>query len=809
MRKDSLSKIAGWWADLPLRTKGLIVVFIPSIALLIGFIAVFFVNDAEDKAQASIDRTLQVRSEIRTILTGVLEAEAGVRGFAITHQPEFLENFDEAHSRIMRSLAHLAKLVTNNTRQSVRVRALQPLIDQKFDVMRRIVEAPPPSPGSAVEYVALLVQSKAAMKNIRAHIEQTDHEEARLESIRAANLEEMHRINLAVNELTVIFGFLGGIAAVLLFSSGIVRRVQKIEENAQRLAHELPLLPIGGGRDEIGRMARRLEETSQLLARNRAALEEETERLNANIREREKIANALRESEQRLQAVLDNTTAVVCLKDTESRFQLVNRQFEKVFGATAEEVRGQDVHALFPKELADVFRENDLKVIRERVPLQFEEPAMHEDGLHTYLSTKFPLLDDEGNAQAICTISTDITDRKRFEDELQRTRDEADRASHAKSEFLSRMSHELRTPLNAILGFAQILELDTEGDGDRESVDQILRAGGHLLELINEVLDISRIESGRLSISTEPVEVSTVIEECVQLIRLASEQRHIELEVNLGEVSEKYVLADCQRLKQVVLNLLSNAVKYNRDGGNVMIGCEVGESETFRLKIRDTGYGISRQDVERLFSPFERLQADRTTIEGTGLGLALSKRLVELMGGRIGVKSTPNEGSLFWIELPQTEAPLQRLERNGGAGAFDLEGRADPTWKSLLYIEDNLSNLHLIERIFEKRPRIKLLAAMQGEIGLNLARQHRPDLVLLDVNLPDMSGPEVLRRLRGEKMTCDIPVVVVSADATPRQIDHLLAAGASDYLIKPLEVKKFLGVVDKLLDQPKSSVAAN
>jgi signal transduction histidine kinase/ActR/RegA family two-component response regulator len=471
------------------------------------------------------------------------------------------------------------------------------------------------------------------------------------------------------------------------------------------------------------------------------------------------------------------------------------------------------VHALFPKELADVFRENDLKVIRERVPLQFEEPAMHEDGLHTYLSTKFPLLDDEGNAQAICTISTDITDRKRFEDELQRARDEADRASHAKSEFLSRMSHELRTPLNAILGFAQILELDTEldteGDGDRESVDQILRAGRHLLELINEVLDISRIESGRLSISTEPVEVSTVIEECVQLIRLASEQRHIELKVNLREVSEKYVLADCQRLKQVVLNLLSNAVKYNRDGGNVMIGCEVGESETFRLKIRDTGYGISLHDVERLFSPFERLQADRTTIEGTGLGLALSKRLVELMGGRIGVKSTPNEGSLFWIELPQTESPLQRLERNGGADAFDLEERADSAWKSLLYIEDNLSNLHLIERIFEKRPRIKLLAAMQGEIGLNLARQHRPDLVLLDVNLPDMSGPEVLRRLRGEKMTCDIPIVVVSADATRRQIDHLLAAGASDYLIKPLEVRKFLSVVDKLLDQPKSSVATN
>jgi PAS domain S-box-containing protein len=808
VRTGSLSKIPAWWADLPLRTKGLIVVFIPAVALLVGFIAIFFAGGAEDNAQAMVDHTLQVRSEIRNVLTGVLEAEASVRGFAIIHQPELVDNFDETESRIRRSLGRLAKLVSDNQRQTARVHALQPLIDQKFDVMRRMAASSPNS-DSTSDHAPLLVQSNAAMKNIRRHIEETDKEEERLESIRAAKLEEMHRIVLAINALAVIFGFFGGVAAVLLFSNSIVRRVQEIQENARRLAQERPLVPIGGGRDEIGRMARRLEEASQLLAQNRKALREETERLNTNICEREKIADALRESEQRLQAVLDNTTAVVCMKDTESRFQLVNRQFEKVFGSTAEEVRGKDVHALFPVELADVFRENDLKVIQARVPLQFEEPALHEDGLHTYLSTKFPLLDGHGNAQAICTISTDITDRKRFEDELQRAREEADRANHAKSEFLSRMSHELRTPLNAILGFAQILEFEGKGNGDRESVDQILRAGRHLLELINEVLDISRIESGRLSISTEPVEVSAVIQDCVQLMRLVSEQRHIELKVNLQEVCQRYVVADRQRLKQVMLNLLSNAVKYNRDGGKVIIGCEAGENETSRLKIRDTGYGISPQDMERLFSPFERLEAERTTIEGTGLGLALSKRLVELMGGRIGVKSVPNEGSLFWIELPQTEAPLQRLERNGGLSAFDAEGKTDSASKSLLYIEDNLSNLRLIERIFEKRRRIKLFAAMQGEIGLNLARQYRPDLVLLDVNLPDISGAEVLRRLRGEKITCHIPIVVVSADATPRQIDHLMAAGASDYLIKPLDIQKFLDVVEKLLDQAPSCVAAN
>jgi PAS domain S-box-containing protein len=808
VRTGSLSKIPEWWADRPLWTKGLIAVFIPSVALLVGFVAVFFAGGAEDEAQAMVDHTLQVRSEIRNVLTGLLEAEASVRGFAITHQPEFVENLDETQSRIMRSVGRLAKLVSDNQRQSVRVHALQPLIDQKFDFMRRIVTASPVARESAAEHAPLLVQSNAAMKNIRKHIEETDKEEERTQWIRAAKLEEMHRIVLAISALTVVFGFLGGVAAVLLFSSGIVRRVQKIQENARRLAQELPLLPIGGGRDEIGLMGRRLEEASQLLAQNRQALEAETQRLNSNICEREKIANALRESEHRLQAVLDNTTAIVCMKDTESRFQLVNRQFEKVFKRTAQEVRGKDLHAVFPSELADLFRANDLKVIRARVPLQFEEPAMHDDGLHTYLSTKFPLLDSEGNAQAVCTISTDITDRKQFENELERAREEADRANHAKSEFLSRMSHELRTPLNAILGFAQILELEATSSDDQESVDQILRAGRHLLALINEVLDISRIESGRLTISTEPVEVGDVVRDCIQLVRVVSEQRHVQLKINSSEVSEKYVLADRQRLKQVVLNLVSNAVKYNREGGKVLIGCEAGDDETLRLKIQDTGFGISPHDVERLFSPFERLQPD-TAIEGSGLGLALSKRLIELMGGRIGVKSVPNEGSLFWIELPQTEAPLQRLTRDGGMAALDLEAKADTASKSLLYIEDNLPNLRLIERIFEKRPRIRLLAAMQGEIGLNLARQHRPDLVLLDINLPDIPGAEVLRRLRGENITRHIPIVVVSADATPRQINHLLAAGASDYLIKPIEVKRFLGVVEKLLDQPESSVTAN
>ncbi|PYN80841.1 MAG: histidine kinase [Candidatus Rokuibacteriota bacterium] len=371
---------------------------------------------------------------------------------------------------------------------------------------------------------------------------------------------------------------------------------------------------------------------------------------------------------------------------------------------------------------------------------------------------------------------------------------EAERANQAKSDFLSRMSHELRTPLNGILGFAQLLELEELGPDQSESVEHILKAGRHLLSLINEVLDISRIEAGRLQLSLEPVQVGETVRAALDLVCPLAAQHDIELRANGADVSQ-HILADRQRLQQVLLNLLSNAVKYNHAGGTVTVSCEDGAGERLRIVVTDTGRGISPEMFRRLFTPFDRLGAEATGVEGTGLGLALSKHLVEAMGGTLAVVSELGAGSAFTVEFPLAGAPAAVLDAPGAPPT----GRDEPTAapRLVLYIEDNLSNLRLIEQVLSRRPHTTLLSAMQGQVGLDLAREHRPDMILLDLHLPDLPGDEVLRRLLDEPRTRQIPVVILSADATPGQSERLLAAGARAYLTKPLDVRQFLALVDE------------
>ncbi|PYO03446.1 MAG: hypothetical protein DMD91_01200 [Candidatus Rokuibacteriota bacterium] len=385
-------------------------------------------------------------------------------------------------------------------------------------------------------------------------------------------------------------------------------------------------------------------------------------------------------------------------------------------------------------------------------------------------------------------LQREITERRLAEEE-------ADRANRTKSEFLSRMSHELRTPLNAILGFGQVLEMDSLDAEQRDSVAHVLAAGRHLLGLIDEVLDIARIEAGRLTLSLEPVDMRTVLDEVRSLIRPLAAGRRLEVRAENPPADALYVLADRQRLKQVLLNLLSNAVKYNREAGSIRVWCDTAPENRLRLNVRDTGPGIPPDKLGQLFTPFERLGAEATAISGTGLGLALSKGLVDAMGGAIGVESTPGQGSLFWVELRRAETPeadREALEEVEASGLRAVRG-------TVLYVEDNLSNLQLIERLLARRPGIKLLSAMQGRIGLDLAREHRPGLILLDLHLPDVHGSEVLRRLRQDAGTRDIPVVIISADASPREVERLRAAGARDYLTKPIDVRRFLVIVDEML----------
>jgi signal transduction histidine kinase/BarA-like signal transduction histidine kinase len=380
---------------------------------------------------------------------------------------------------------------------------------------------------------------------------------------------------------------------------------------------------------------------------------------------------------------------------------------------------------------------------------------------------------------------------RRAEREAARARAEAEAANRAKSEFISRMSHEFRTPLNSILGFAQLLELDELSPDQQESVGHVLRAGRHLVDLVNEVLDISRIEAGRLALSMEAVDARAVITEALALLGPEAAHRSVQLRPP-PPGDPVWVLADRQRLLQVLLNLVSNAVKYNRaDGWVEVIATEAGER--VRIEVGDSGIGIAPDAMPRLFQAFERLGAGATGVEGTGLGLALTRRLAEAMGGTVVAESKVGEGSLFRVDL--TAVPAQSLDAAADGTDLREEEQEGPT---LLYVEDNLANIRLVERILSSRPGIRLVTAMQGRLALDLARQHRPDLVLLDLHLPDLSGLEILQRLHGE-LDLAAPVVVLSADATHGQRHRLLEAGAAEYLTKPLDVRRFLEVVDSLL----------
>lgn len=411
------------------------------------------------------------------------------------------------------------------------------------------------------------------------------------------------------------------------------------------------------------------------------------------------------------------------------------------------------------------------------------------------------ILDEAGQPRRMFGTVQDVTERKLV--------DEVKRASKAKSEFLSRMSHELRTPLNAILGFGQLLERQKPTEVQRKRVGYILSAGKHLLDLINEVLDISRIEAGRMQLSLEPVCVADALEETLDLMRPLATERSIQLSASADIDAGVHVLADRQRFKQVLVNLLNNAVKYTPFFGGVAVSYHVPGNEKVRVLVSDTGPGIPAEKLARLFTPFERLGAEQSAIEGTGLGLALSQRLMDAMGGSIGVESAVGKGSTFWIELPLAKSPLERFPRDGAANGA-RQPSSEPASRSILYIEDNLSNLALIEQMLAERPGTALLTCMQGKVGLDLARQHTPDLILLDLHLPDLPGWDVLSQLKADSTTRHIPVVVISADATKRQMNRLISAGAAHYLTKPLDVNKFFQVLDETngIDSVEQSPAA-
>ena len=519
-----------------------------------------------------------------------------------------------------------------------------------------------------------------------------------------------------------------------------------------------------------------------------------------DITERKRAEEAVREGQRKLEAALetnqlivDNSQDVICTVDDEGRFVTMNGASQSLWGYSPEELIGRrymelvhpDDHVLTEKAAADI-------LVTGKV-FDFVNRYIRKDG--SIVSVLWSASWSASKKMLFC-VAHDVTERSRIEAALREAKVEADRANRAKSDFLSRMSHELRTPLNAILGFGQLLERQNPSAQQLSRVEHIMSAGRHLLNLINEVLDISRIEAGHLQLSVEAVFIAEVFGEALALIRPLAADRSMKLSIDPSVNEDVYVLADQQRLKQVLLNLLTNAVKYTDVGGRISVSLDRSNSTKTRLLVTDNGHGIAEDKLARLFTPFDRLGAEESSVEGTGLGLALCQRLMRAMGGEIGVKTKIGAGSTFWIELPATESPLNALPEDRGAAFREI---ATAHSAKILYIEDNLSNLTLVEEMLAEHPQFDLITAMRGGLGLELAAKHLPDLILLDLHLPDLRGQEVLARLRKNEATRHIPVVVISADATALQIKRLKQAGARNYLTKPIDISEFFHVIDETI----------
>jgi PAS domain S-box-containing protein len=486
----------------------------------------------------------------------------------------------------------------------------------------------------------------------------------------------------------------------------------------------------------------------------------------------------------------------------------VNQQMEMLTGRTRDELIGAPFQSCFtePQRAEEAIT----RVLRESKVTNYELTALARDGKETVVSINATTFHDrDRKLQGVFAAARDVTERKQFEHALQETngelqaaREAAEKANRAKSEFLSSMSHELRTPLNAVLGFAQLMESEVPPPAPRQqrSIDQILKGGWYLLRLINEILDLSMIEAGKVTMSQESMSINDVLQDCKGMIEPQATKRGIAMTFpETGDVF--YVHADRTRIKQVMINLLSNAIKYNGISGAVIVQCANSGKDRVRISVRDTGAGLSADQLAQLFQPFNRLGQHDSAEEGTGIGLVVTRQLVELMGGQIGVESVVGAGTVFWVEFAASAAPAlvldnideDSLERRQAASRALID---QPT---LLYVEDNPANLALVEQLIARRGDLKLLTAIDAHLGIELARAYLPDVILMDINLPGISGYGALKRLRDDPATAHIPVLALSANAVPRDIEKGLEAGFFRYLTKPIRVHEFMNALDVAL----------
>lgn len=626
------------WRDWPLGVKSLAAVSVPMALLLFALMFSYRMQQEINKADADLRHALSIQTDIQTLHLLIAEAATGVRGFLLTNREDFLEPYRKTQQTLPMALAQLrAKVRDDQVDEHLKsVHSLWQLKQASLEKLRITGGSM-----SAPELRAHLVESKQLLDQLRREIQAMYARETALVSAYSMAASDAFTRSLWVDAIISVLVLLSGLAAFMLLFNGVVRRVQRLATNAERLSRGEPLEMLPVAQDELGLLAERLQNASVLLA-----------------------------------------------------------------------------------------------------------------------------------ARA----------------------NEASSASLAKTRFLSRTSHELRTPLNVILGFAQLLESDLKDPQQAAAVSQILVAGRHLLNLIDEVLDIARIESGDMRLSLEPHALPDLLDEVIDLLKPLANQQQVSLEfvaIPMGIM----VLADRQRLRQVLINLVSNAIKYNRSGGKVYIGAVV-DGERVRVMIRDTGLGIRPEDLPRLFSPFERLEAEQAGIEGTGLGLAVSRQLMLTMKGDIDVQSSLGHGSTFSLYLQRAYGKVELADAEDSSEDSQLS--SPQVRRRVLVIEDNRSNLALMQALLARRPAWELLSAADGESGMRVARHECPEMILLDLHLPGLGGEAVLTQLRNDSACQRTKIVVISADALPTTQARLRALGAHDYLTKPIDVKRFLNLLDEI-----------
>ena len=536
-----------------------------------------------------------------------------------------------------------------------------------------------------------------------------------------------------------------------------------------------------------------------------AAVAARTQDLQREVLERQRTEAALRESEQRFRSIVDHAPVGMAFADLQGRLREANPKLREMLGFGAEALSAQSIGELAHEDDRAAIELDLRRLLRDELPeMQRHTRLRHRDGQTLWVRTHWSLLRGPVAGQdRLVAVIEDITEQAKRE-EAEQGRQRAEAANQAKNDFLSRMSHELRTPLNAMLGFAQLLDLDRQpapAPHQKGWIAQILKAGWHLLEMINDTLDLSRIDAGMMRLSLGPVALDPLVAHCMAMAGPAAAQRQLALQVQL-DAGAGHVLGDETRIKQVISNLLSNAIKYNQPGGRVALSSHRLPGQRLQIRVLDTGLGLTPSQQAELFQPFNRLGREASQTEGTGIGLVISRRLAELMGGDLQVESRAGQGCTFVFTLPLAEPTADTLPLANPPSPAAPAGRA----YKVHYIEDNETNVEVMRGVLGLRPQVALTVSVLGLDGLQAVRRERPDVILLDMHLPDVDGLELLHQLQRDSDLAAIPVVVVSADATAGRMAQVLAAGARHYLTKPVELLPFLAVLDALLDARPSQL---